>query len=176
MSNISSLVRQAIKTRLSNNINGFNAKYSAIQSVYGTPSITIDWSNTSQNFAWGRIPPDLMEETTNFIYPLLDISTERGQQDPAQQRIKFMQFSGNILGVIEVHLTWDQEAATDFETWPDAVIDAMYSSINDPSIANNWGAGIVYNGDLNWAKGQIILGGENWRRTCLFTASYKVIL
>ena len=176
MSDICRLVRQAVQTRLSDATNGINATYSAIQASYATPDLIIDWSDQTNNFAWGRVPPDLIEESSPFRYPMLTIEASRGIQDPTQQRVRFRQFSGNILAVIEVHVSWSEEQTVDFETWPDAVIDAMFSSINDPTIPNTWGAGIVFNGDLNFSKSPIIMAGENWRRTITFPCTFKLIL
>lgn len=175
MADICRAVRLAVKARLASDTYGFNVKYSGIQSSYDVPDLEIDWSEDSKNFVWGRVPPDLIEASTPLTYPLLTITAERGQQDPMGQRIKFRQFSGTLLAVVEVHLSWAEEQVTDFETWPEAVIDAMFQSINDPNIPNNWGAGLVFGGDLNFAKGPILMAGQNWRRTVTFPCSFKVI-
>jgi hypothetical protein len=176
MADLCRVVRYAIQARLSDAAMGFNAKYAAIQDSYQTPDIAIDWSADSINFGWGPVPIDLIEETSPLRYPLLAIMADRGQQDPPQQRIKYKQFSGKIQANVWVHLSWEDEQVTDFETWPEAVIDAMYSSINDPTLPNKWGTGVLYNGDLNFVKGPIVMAGRNWRRTIAFPSTFTVIL
>lgn len=176
MADICRLVRTGLNARLSDPNYGFNAKYAAIQLDYNVPAISIDWSASSTNFAWGRIPPDLVEETSPFSYPLLTISADRGQQDPSALRVRFQQFSGIVLGVVEMHLSWIEEQVIDFETWPDSVVAAMFDSINDPSTPNSWGSGLLYNGEMSFQKGPIIAAGQNWRRTLTFSCPFRVIV
>lgn len=181
MADISRLVRMAVYNRLSDAEIGFNAQYAAIQQAYGTDDIVIDFGpdaeeDATRNFGWGAIPADLIEGSSAFEYPMLCIGADVGRQDPAQQRIKFMRFSGQVIATILVHVSWDESQITDFDTWPDAVIDAMYSSINNPQLPNNWGAGVLFNGDLDWAKGPILMAGRHWRRTIRFQAIFTVII
>jgi hypothetical protein len=128
------------------------------------------------NFAWGRIPPDLVEETSPFQYPLLTVSAAMGKQDGDNQRLRFHQFSGTVLGYVEVHLSYLQDEVTDFASWPDAVVDAMFSSLNDPKIPNNWGAGLVYPGLLNFEVRPPIFAGSSWRITVGFPVPFKVVI
>jgi hypothetical protein len=182
MADIFRAVRVAVQNRLASVPYGFNAKYAAVQSAYSQrdgsaiPDLLFDWNDGSVNVAWGRIPADLVEESTPFQYPLLTIDADRSQQDGYPQRIKFKQFSGVVQALIEVHLSWAQEGVTDFATWPDAVIDAMFASINDPNIPQAWGANLVFSGDLAAVKSQVMMAGENWRRTISFPCTFRVIV
>lgn len=175
MADILRSVRQAMYTRLSDDNIGFNAKYEAIQSDYGVPDVEIDWSDGSANFGWGLVPPNLVESTSPFQYPLLMISATIAKQDGPQQRIKFKQFSGRVGCQVQITVSWDESGITDFETWPDAIVHAGFDSINDPSLPNNWGPGLVYAGDLDVALGPITAAGRHWRRQVLFSSVFTLI-
>jgi len=169
----------AMLTRLSDPAIGFNAAYAAIQGSYGTPAITINWDasiNASpRNFTFGDVPPDLLEQSSPFEYPLLTIDAVRGPQRGYGQRIKNTQFDGVVTCIVKVHLGWVESEAVDFETWPAAVIDAMFNSINGVNQPASWGTGITFNRDLDYAKGQIVAAGDNWRRTVQFVSQFYVI-
>ena len=84
-------------------------------------------------------------------------------------------------GAIEVHLSWLQEGVIDFEAWPNAVIDAMYQTMQAPSnsqpnVPNSWGGGVLYGYDLAFSKSQIIWGGQGWRRTVGFNATFELLI
>lgn len=182
-----SLVNAGIYARLSDDSVGFNPTYAAGQASYidagGNPvdEISIDWTGDSLNFAYGLIPPDLIEETSPFTYPLLTISADRAQSFQAQRRVHFQRFSGVVVATIQIHLSWIESAIRDFETWPNAVVGAMLATMNAPSLSaptvpNSWGTGVIYGYDLASTKGPILMAGQNWRRTITFTGSFEVLI
>jgi hypothetical protein len=183
------LVNTGIYNRLSSATIGFNTRYDAIQGSFQNfegsyvDPIVIDWTRDSANFTYGLVPADLMEDTSPFTYPLLTISSERAQSFPAGggRRVHYQTFSGMVMGMIQVHVTWLDTSVRDFETLPNAVISAMYSTINAPSLSaptvpNSWGTGVVYAYDLSATKGPILMAGSNWRRTITFTGSFEVLI
>lgn len=187
MSDPCSLVNAGIFARLSDASIGFNANYLAGIPDYTeqdggpVPDITIDWSAASPNFAYGLLPPDLVEESSPFTYPLLTVSADVAQsyQPGSQRRVHYQRFSGMVTGIVQIHLSWMDSGIRDFETWPNAVIGAMLATMNAPSIsaptvANSWGTGILYGYDLSARKGNILMAGESWRRTITFTGSFEV--
>ena len=182
MADICRAVRLALKRRLTDGTYGFNAQFGSICGDYGVDPIVIDFdSDYSVNFAWGQVPPDLIEENSPLTYPVLTVDVTRGQQSASPQRLKAHQFSGQVVAVIEVHYSWGMEQTTDFASGPDAVVAAMYASLNNQSAANtdyvrNAGVdtGINYNQDLTFQKSPIIPAGENWRRTIQFIATFGV--
>jgi hypothetical protein len=187
MSDPCTLVTSGIFTRLSDNAIGFNANYLSAITDYTEqdggpiPNITIDWAAASANFAYGLLPPDLVEESSPFTYPLLTISADLAQSYPAgnSRRVHYQRFSGMVTGIVQIHLSWMESGIRDFETWPNAVIGAMLTTMNAPSIsaptvANSWGTGVLYGYDLSARKGNILMAGENWRRTITFSGSFEV--
>ena len=176
MADVSRLVRLAIQARLSNATTGFNVNYANVQSSYAVDPIQIDWSDQSRNFCYGLLPADLAEQTSVFDYPLLTISLDSLAMDQSPVRVHYHQFSGTATARIQVILSWPDSGMRDFETWPDAVIDAMYQTVNNPAVGNPWSVGLVYNGNMNAQKGSILPAGENWRRQILFTLQFKVLV
>jgi hypothetical protein len=189
MADVCGLVLTALYNRLTDNSVGFNVQYAGVASSYtdltdgALPALVFDFSPQSQNFAYGSVPPDLIEETSPFEYPILTLSADRGSAYPpgSGQRFHYAQFSGRVAFRIEVHLDWQDAQVRDFETWPNAVINSMYACLNapsgsQPSVANNWGPGLVYSYDLSFGKGPVLLAGRNWRRTVAFTGTFEVNL
>ncbi len=175
MADICKLVRTAVKARLSDATYGFNAALAQAASSYGIQPFDIDFgSDRPRSFFYGRIPPDLIESSGSVKYPALTIDTERGQMLDRPMRLKSHQFSGTIFAVIEVHYSWSQSFKGDLASAPDAIVDAMYTSMNSQSAPNSWGTGVVYNLDLNWQKSPILPAGQHWRRTVTFVASFGV--
>ena len=62
MPQISKFVRDALKAQLSANSTGFNARLAAIAPTYGVDAAQIDWTDSSTNFIFGRVAPELFEE------------------------------------------------------------------------------------------------------------------
>ena len=119
MANVSGLVSTAIYNRLSDPSIGFNPNYALVapnyQTFQGVPvdPISIDFSPGSVNFTFGRVPPDLIQESSALQYPLLTISAERAQMWGQTKRVHYAQFTGVVTGAIEVHLSWLQEGVID---------------------------------------------------------------
>jgi len=188
MADICGLVLTGLFTRLSDPAIGFNPRYASIQSTYTDrtsgqlPDFVVDFSGDSSNFVYGDVPADLIEETSPFSYPLVTISADRAVsfRPGSGQRVHYAQFSGRIQFRVQVHLSWSDSGVRDFETWPNAVIDAVYSTINAPSaqspnVSPNWGQGLVYGYDLDFQKSPLIEAGENWRRLVSFVGTFEVL-
>jgi hypothetical protein len=187
MADVCRIARQALFNRISDQTLGFNATYAAVQPGYldffsGDPvdPIVIDFSAGSVNFNFGRVPPDLIEETSAFTYPFLTISAERIQPWGTGNRVHYQQFSGAIQGFVEVHVSWEQEEVRDFETLPDAVIDAMFQcvqapSMSQPNVANSWNT-LNFRYDLSAQKTPVLALGQGWRRTILFACSFEAMI
>ena len=180
MANIIQAPYAAVLARLSDPVLGFNAKYAPLVGTYiqrdgsPIPLITFDFSNTSNNVVWGTVAPDLVISTSPFVYPLLTIDIVRAPQYAEGRRLVFHQFSGQVNVIIQVHLSWAQSEITDFTTWPAAVIDAMFDSVNTPSYpiqAKN----VTQAGDLVPTLSPVTDDGENWRRTISFQTTLQVI-
>lgn len=189
MADICGAVLTAIYDRLSSLTIGFNPNYKAIQPNYYTRDgsyvdpIDIDFSRQSVNFRYGLVAPDLVEEVGVISYPLLSITADRLVSWPAgsNRRVHFQQYSGTVIAAIQMHLSWIAAGLVDFETWPNAVIDAMYTTMHAPSVSaptvpNSWGSGVTFGYDLNCQKGPVLQAGENWRRTITFQGSFEVTI
>jgi hypothetical protein len=183
------LVTTGIYTRMADATIGFNAAYDAIQGTFQdfggdyVDPIVIDWTRNSSNFTLGLVPVDLIEESSPFTYPLVTISADvaRSYGPGNQKRIHYQRFSGMVIGTIQAHLSWRDVAVRDFETWPNAVVSAMFATMNAPSISaptvpNSWGTGVTYGYDLSAVKGPIVMAGQNWRRTITFSGTFEVTI
>src|SRR5579862_2099312 len=129
MSQIGRKVRQAIVAQLSPSATGFNDRLASVAGTYGIDAYTIDWTSESQNFIYGRIAPQLLDESSPLTYPLVTIDTVRSQNT---NRVKFALFAGPVTALIEVHHSWTQDSALqDFSDLVDATEDAMIAALND---------------------------------------------
>lgn len=178
------LVTQAVYARLSSATLGFNQAYAAIQPTYvdfttslAIPAWTIDWSNNSNNFVYGMVAPDLIEESSPLQYPVLTITADAAVADRpgTKERVIYQTFTGKVRAIVQVILSWTEEQVRDFESWPNAVSAAMYSVVNNTA-NQNWGAGIVYCADMDSQKSPVILAGTNWRRQVLFPMTFRVLI
>lgn len=171
MPQISKYVRDAVRTQLSVDVTGFNARLALLVASYGIEKWEIDWSPDSVNFLFGRVNPALIEASSVLSYPLTTIDTVRAQHT---NRVKFATFSGTIQTLIEVHHSWPQSAVlADFASWLDATEDAMISTVNDQN--GIWPRNLEWNGQVAAQRGPIIQAGYGWLQTlsffCQFTLS-----
>ena len=172
MAQISKYVRDAIKTQLAANTTGFNARLAAISSTYGITAAQIDWTATSTNFIFGRMAPELFEESSVFTYPLLTIDTIRSQD---MRRVKFSTFSGSVAAVIDVHHSWpDESVIADFASVVDATEDAVVACLNDKA-TQVWPGNLLWNGQVQVQRGPIKMGGYGWVLTLSFLCNFELV-
>lgn len=176
MADVCGIVNTAVYNRLSDATIGFNANYAAI--LGSNPPFVVNWATdgTSLNFCLGLLPPDLIEESSPITYPALTLSADLGNMDQPGQRILYQQFSGHVQANIQAILSWEEDQIRDFESWPNAVVNAMYATVNNRSQGNTWAAGVSYNGDMQFRKSPVIMAGNNWRRQVLFPLAFRVML
>jgi hypothetical protein len=168
---ISGVVSAALWGQLSNGTAGLNARLIALAASYTFPGFTIDWSPTSVNFLFGTIDPAALEESSTFTYPFLTIDL-LGLQD--QREIKFATFSGPVIGVVEVHHSWADEAViADFGALVNATGDAVLTCLNDANY-QGWPPQLLWNGRAEMRPGPLRMGGLGWLKTTRFICPFKL--
>jgi hypothetical protein len=179
---VSRMIRQALLTQLSGApgstlLGGFNGAVDEALGNYGLDPSVIFWEGinwqtdgTSQNFLFGRVSPDFIEQSSAYRYPMVTIDTVKSVSDP---RFKFGTFNGPIFAIVEIHLSWEAaEVIPDFASWGDAFEDAVYTTLNanGAMVAPGW----TYNRNIEVTRSPIMMGGRNWRQThtcpCRFEA------
>lgn len=154
-------VREAVHARLSDSTTGFNPTLAAISSTYGIRPFEVNFGSKSFNYVLGHISPDMLEQSSDFRYPLMAIYIQEGAHTGVQ---KFNNFSGPIRLIIDVWLSWSEiKGLRDFESYADAVNDAIVDVMNR-TVNQNWIGGVVYNGNVQFRRGPLLFAGENWRQ------------
>lgn len=174
---ISKKVRNGVVSILSDATRGFNPTYAAL--VAGTdygalPAIIVDFASTSANFIQSQVTAQQLDESSNFEYPLMALYT-LGIEDTKDR--KFAVFAGLIQIALDVFVSQENnEAVPDTETVPDAIEDAMYTIFNGSSFAPSvlQSNGIIYNGDISLARGQVQQAGENWLQQLAFRMTFQL--
>jgi len=168
-------VRSVVQGLLSSATLGFNANYAASLANYpGALPISIDFAAAKpMSFFLGRLAIEDIVESGAFKFPVMSLYTTAGANQNMQ---KFQKFAGLVRVGVDVHLSYKtSQARIVFEAWPDAVEDAMYTTFNQAA-AQNWGSGVVYNGQLGFERRQVRRGAENWLQTLYFQATFEAII
>ncbi len=171
LNKVSQRILDAVYSRLSAT-DGFNTSMVTQAAQYSLDSfIQIDWSTTSQNFMFGQMNPDLLEQTGIFKYPFSCLYIMESAQTGEE---KFNQFSGNIRCIFEVYLSWRQiKGIQNFEKYPNCVEDVVFHVIN--RVENqNWGKPLVYNGGIQCKRGPLAFAGDNFRQRIGFSMMFQV--
>ena len=173
MSQISKLIRDAIKSQAADPIFGFNPRFASVASAYGVDSFTIDFGPKSFNFIFGQVPPDLIEQSSVLTYPLMTIDTLTVRDTDLGRPATF---AGQLDALIQLHVTWEEsQAVPDFSSLPDACEDAVFAMMNDPAHmfrTNN----VAYAGRMDMTRSPVIMAGENWRRTLSFVPHFTLLV
>jgi hypothetical protein len=168
---IAQIVPTALRDQLANETTGLNARIAALAEAYGIEPFEIDWTDTSTNFLFGRLDPALLEESSVFTYPFVTIDTARMSD---VRRVKFSVFSGPVLGLIEVHHSWQQESViADFGALVNATADAVMNCLNDQS-TQAWPGNLLWNGRAEMLPGPLRMGGQGWLRTTQFICPFDL--
>ena len=178
MPSISQRVRLAIRNQLASQNAGFNTNFGAALDNYGVDPHAInwhgiEWTGNTTNFLYGRVSAAFIDQLSGKLdYPILTIDTAAGRHT---NEVISATFSGSVVAIIELHLGWSSsDVLQDFASYADAADDAMFATINNLE-AQNYGAGILYNGRMSFQRGAIEPGGPSWRQTITFTPEFKVI-
>jgi hypothetical protein len=173
MPSISQKVRTAIVTQLrSDPVKGFNPRLATVAAGYGTTPWSIDFSDASQNFLFGRVDPVALDKSSSLTYPLVTLDTQRSLQT---NLVKFAVFAGPIYAVIDVHHSWDEsEAIADFASYVDATEDAMVGTLNDQTY-QTWPGNLLWNGKVSTNRGNVTMGGYHWRQTMTFVLEFNLV-
>jgi hypothetical protein len=169
---IAQQVLSAVYARLSAS-GGFNAGIIAQAPLYGLPTnfIQLDWSPTSQNFFFDQIDPDSVEATGIISYPGACLYVDESFQTGVQ---KFTKFSGTILIVFEVWLSWVPMKEMQLrENYSNCVEDVVVDVINRVS-SQNWGFPLVYNGMMRCKRGQTRFGAQNFKKKLSFSMVFEL--
>lgn len=171
LATVSQKVLDALYARLSSVTTGFNAGILAQAPVYSIPTdfMHIDWANTSRNFAFAQVNPDLLEQSGVFKYPFSCLYVLESGQTGEQ---KFTQFSGMVRCVFEVYLSWkSMTGKQNHEAYANCVEDVVYDVVN--RLENqNWGKPLVYNGMIQCKRGPLVFAAENWRQRVGFSIMF----
>ncbi len=174
VNNVGQNVLDAVYARLTNQTYGYN---SAIQSQAPSYSLapnelTIDFSTASQQFIFGQIDPDSLEESSPFKYPLGMLYILETGQTGTQ---KFNQFSGVVRCIFEVHVSHTKITHKyNYEAHMSCVEDAVVSVLN--RVENqDWSdyPMVVYNGGITSKRGPIKQAGDNWRQRIGFSMMFE---
>ena len=177
MPQISKIVRKDAVTILSDATRGFNATYAALQvggNYPGIPDLVFDFSATSSNFIQSQVAPQMLDESSNYGYPLMAMYTLGSQDDKDR---KFAIFAGLVQLAIDVYISQEtNEATADTETMADAIEDAMYSMFNSSSFAPSvlMADAIIYNGDIALSRAPLQQAGENWLQQLAFRLTFQL--
>ena len=172
-------VERAILARLQDEVVGFQPNYVAVcgstDAYSALDAIAFDFDPDGNNFSLGIIEPHMLADTTNYEFPYLMLQTTNGAQAQDASRVKGIPFSGTVNAALRVLLSWQQEQATDFSTWPNAVSAAMVATFNQP-LNNRWAPGVNYNGVISVQKSRPMLGGQNWIVVLDFQAVFYCVI
>lgn len=169
---VSKRVRDAVRARLQNEIDGLNPMLEAACREYGIPEIRFNWAGSTQFFQ-GWIDPADIEGTTVLKYPLLLLYTVTVGDLKA---IKFKRFSGNVQIGMEVHVSLlPKFAPADMESYQDAVEDAVVACMHgDNHDAEFAAAGAHFMRDTQFQRQPVQTGGENWIVSQVIGMSFEV--
>lgn len=170
---ITKAVRDAIYSRLSNPVNGFNPLISTKCSQYGISPYSIDFSTMSKNFFFGQIDAEALEQSGIFSYPFISVYGLEAicQEGDAQ---KFSKFSGQVRVLMDVWLSWkSMRGLQDYEVHGDAVEEVVIDVMNREN-NQNFLKPLVYNGNVAVRRYPLRLAGENWRQRINFSFIFGV--
>ncbi|CAB4130876.1 hypothetical protein UFOVP130_41 [uncultured Caudovirales phage] len=172
MAQISKAVRRAVFLRLSDAATGFNAALAGVAASYGVTPFVIDWTVNSKQFFAAQLHPDEIDESTPSKYPMVMLYALSSDNRNIQ---KFAEFAGFVSIGLDIHLSWrPAKAVPNFEDLADAVEDAVYATLNGQNF-QDWGASVVYNGDVSVQRRPLEMSAENWRQTLSFRLVFEVV-
>lgn len=169
---ISKPVRDAIRDRLADPVQGFNARHAAAAGAAGVPAISIDWEATSKQFFQGYLSPEQIEETTAFRYPAFVLYTARAAN---QNRAKHHNFSGLVDAYLDVHLSQTAgKALPDFETALDTLEDVLFALFSSCEWTAAYTKPLCFSGQIETQRLPVAMDGRNWRQTLRLRMIFNV--
>jgi hypothetical protein len=181
---VSRFARSAVKARLANTVSGFNPRLTAALADAGlttlAPGFTLplSFADDSKNFFQADLDETDFERSTAFTFPFLTLYTIKSTNTHEE---KFRSFDGVVVLGMSIYVSWTSSGARrDMESVVDCFEEALYQTFdsmeNNPeatgqviaewanaySVAAGSNFSLVYNGDLDVARGKIKSGGHNW--------------
>lgn len=145
----------------------FNTLLSTVAPAYGVQPFTIDFTSVpkSQNFFWGALDPNDLEDSTVYKLPLMTLYTT---QSANQHRQKPATFSGVVRLGSDVVLSWrGGNANQDFEALADALEDVMNTIANELAQLGH----VV---SMGMDRGPVKRGQQNWWQLLRFSFLFEV--
>lgn len=157
---VSKRVRDAVKIRIQNAIDGLNPMLEAACQEYGIPEISFNWDGSTQFFQGWLDAADL-EESTVIKYPLLMLYTVSAAD---QKALHYKRFSGIVQIGMEVHVSLlPKFAPADMESYQDAVEDAIIACMHSDTFDSEFAqAGAHFMRDTQFQRQPARMGGDNW--------------
>ena len=167
---VSSQVLDAVYARLSAS-NGYNAGIATQAPLYNltATSMQLDFSSSSQNFYFDQIDSEMLEKSGTIKYPFACLYILDSMQTNEQ---KFTQFSGVVRCIFDVNISWVSIRGTqNREIYSSCIEDVVVDVINRVD-NQNWGAPLVYNGQIQCRRGPTIFGAQNYKKRITFVMSF----
>lgn len=176
---ITALALEAMLAKLSSNTKGFNISVSNAAPGYNvTKPYVIEFPTTlyypnTRSFIFGKLNPDdvgdygVADITRMCMYPV-DVDNQNIE--------KPRDFSGVVRCGIDFHIQWKEVGnKINFISLALLTEDALLQVFNLNSV-QNWGTGVVYNGDFRFAYGGVSVPDEqaSWRQLCTLTMAFEV--
>jgi hypothetical protein len=171
MVSVSHHCRSVVQALLSDGTAGFNTTLATISESYGIDPYTINFDGTARNknFFTGYYGPKVLDETSNFKYPVACLYTIKSQNNNQE---KFRTFSGSLMLGFDVYLSFAKSAALpDTDTIGDATEETMYNVFQTESHFTFF-QDVIFDGDLTISRSPLSLGASNW----IQTISSKIVL
>lgn len=176
---ISILPMNAIISKLGNASTGFNQKLDDVAlATYGVPPFTISFpvdvkANPTTSFFFVQLDPEAILDSSlakkDFMSLFIPSSDNQNFEKPRD-------FSGLVEVGLDVILSFlpEEMQKGNFESKHLAVEDAV-TEVLQPTGQQNWGAGVVYNGEFNCQRSVLIEGGsESWYQVMAWRFTFQV--
>lgn len=172
MAQISYIVRSFVVERLLDSTNGFNFWIGQTAPEYNVqPFVLTEGSNLFQ----GALTADLLEEAEIANYPLVTVSTSRGNQ---QNLVTPNEFAGTITTTMDWWTSFPTPGVVaTSELVADAIEDACFETFNNLEYQTlvPLSDGVTYNGELSFVRSALDNAGENWRQLIRYTMTHRVM-
>ncbi len=171
---ITKVVRDAFIARLQNASTGLNANLLSACSTHSIDAFSFDWSTLQ--FWEGWIDADMLEASTQLVYPVMAMWASGWNYDHSQ---KFVRFSGPVDMTISVWLSClEADLITNaFELKLSALDDAMIQTFNTQAAATELqAAGALWNGDISRSASPVqMAAGESFRQQIQYRLICEVV-
>lgn len=175
---ISVLPMEALLSKLGSQSTGFNTRLSGVSGTYGIQPFKIEFPNNpyaapTKSFLFGQLRKEDILESGIIKFPLVTMyvadSTNQNEEKPRD-------FSGVVRIGIDFFLSWlrGNVDKVNFEAMSMAVEDAL-AQVIQPWDAQNWGAGVIYNGAFSLQRSPLEMAGtESWLQVLGLRLAFQV--